>query len=312
MTPNPAEATKTLILDSTISIDNREYIAGSLTHIIPDLDERRSLSRALLADTQLDERLGYTLELFEARHGDRSTFERLLDRLNLMPLKFAGTTIALFGHYRDAALCARAVAMVRSRKLDGKDAANLASQVASGMRYIFDMDFGFGGALRNSPPHPGTAEWLELLESWLARTDLKPLDMLEIATAGSELGSDLARSVLRDILLSIEDFDDPRWLRDKLGNALTRSLRQLDRSDPILPMNYIERLLSASQFNIASHGVTALLARSDREALDRLITYHPSAPDWMLRDMAADKIEIIASRLGLTICGDRKGYSIQS
>jgi hypothetical protein len=196
------------------------------------------------------------------------------------------------------------------RPLNGTDAASIAGQASTGLRYVFEMDFGFSGIMRDAPAHPGAGDWLGLLEDWLDREDLEAIDRLEIATAASEFGSELASTTLRDLLLGIADFDDPQWLRDEFGHKLTRSLRQLERTDPLLPMDFIERLLGASQCNVASHGLTALLARSDREALDRLIDYHPIAPDWMLRDMASDKIEIIAARLALTITGNRHGYRI--
>ena len=97
---------------------------------------------------------------------------RLVEDIGEMTVEFAATTIALSGHYLERALAERAAALARDRCLSPDEVVRIADGAAMGMRHVFDMDLGLGGALRPMAPHPGLAAWTEVGEDWAGRSDL--------------------------------------------------------------------------------------------------------------------------------------------
>jgi hypothetical protein len=51
------------------------------------------------------------------------------------------------------------------------DIVRIANSVTTELRNVFEMDWGFGGAVRAASPHAGIASWLELLEDWSNQAD---------------------------------------------------------------------------------------------------------------------------------------------
>src|SRR5690606_31700005 len=135
----------------------------------------------------------------------------------------------------------------------------------------FEMDWGFGGAVRPAPPHAGIAPWIELLEDWSDRPHLGAQDRMQVRTAAAGLGSELMMAALERDILAIDDFDDQIWKReDKEGHTISAALHRIRRRLPILSNELIERLLRSSRYNIASGAVRALGDRGDHDSLRRL------------------------------------------
>lgn len=300
-----------LVRDETISADRREKIAADIgTHIKP-APRRSELAQRLIADPGLESEIRNALRLMEARHGNLAVFTALVDELPTLPIDVAGTTIALFGHHPDRMLAERAAELIAARDLSHRDIVRIANNVTTGMRYIFEMDFGYGGALHATHPHAGIGAWLTLLEDWCDIRDFDVAARFEVRTIAADLGSDVARALVESDLLAIEDFDAPEWTaEDRLGHNLSSALRRLRRRRHGLPDALVDRALASSRYNIASSGVAELEARGNRDALVRLIELHVSAADWHLRDLVANTIELLAARLQLVIRKSGEHYTL--
>ena len=150
---------------------------------------------------------------------------------------------------------------------------------------------------------------MALLEDWSERTDLSPLDRLLVNTAAVQLGSEPAHTELERTLRGIEDFDAKiLWEDDKSHHTISHALRQIRHRLRPFPMTLIERILASKRYNIAQTGVTALAARHDRDALERLVALHASDAEWMLRDLAANQIELLAAKLQVPVRRNGQKY----
>lgn len=295
----------------TIPLDRRVDLAASIGRHIEDNGERRRLARILVTDNTIDLEVRIALRLMEARYGDAEQFRSLVEDIPTLPVPHAATTIALFGHYPDRALAEHAAALTRARAQSAADIVQIANSVTTGLRNVFEMDWGFGGVVRAAQPHAGIAPWIELLEDWSDRTDLAPRDRMRVRTAAAGLGSEPIAAALERDLLEIDDFDAEVWTTDdEQGHAISSAFHQLKRRLPELPDDLIERLLRSKRYNIAMHAVQALGDRGDRLALRRLIDLHRAKPKSSLRDLAANKIEQLAARLQVVVRKDGPNYRI--
>jgi hypothetical protein len=305
---DPPGFLENLLRPPSISLERRRDLAASIGRHIVDADARKGLAKRLIADSSVDEEIRIALRLMEARYGDAATFRKLVDEIPILPIAHAATTIALFGHHPDRELAERAAALARSRASTPEEVVRFSGSVTTGLRGVFEMDWSFGGVVRNAPPHPGIAPWIELLEDWSDRRDLGARDRMKIRTAAAGLGSTSMAAALERDLIGIDDFDDPIWQEDdELGHTISSALHQIRRRLPALSDELIERLLRSTRYNIASSGVQALSDRGDEAALRRLVEFHCSKPEWSLRDLAANKIELVAARLQIVV--HKKGPS---
>ena len=230
-----------LLRDASIPLKRRLNLATDVVSILPDAATRRAFSKACISDSSVDEEIKLTLQLFEARLGDRAVFDDLVDGISQIPIEHAATTIALFGHFPDRALAERAATLIRYREISAEEVVRIANSVGIGMLYIFEMDFEYGGTLRPAPHHPGLAVWTELLEDWADREDLSPRDRLAVVTVAAELGSERARAKLEAEVFVIDDLDGPEWSEDDpLGHTLSHALREVRRRKTI-PLSSLGR-----------------------------------------------------------------------
>lgn len=310
---NVTEFLDELLRDQTIPLKRRQDIAADIAKILPTPLVRRKFSQACITDHELDKEIRLTLQLFEARFGDRAAFEQLVDGISHSPIVHAATTIALFGHYPNRELAERAATLIQKRSLSSNDIVRIANSVTTGMLHIFEMDFQFGGTLRQAPPHPGLQSWIELLDHWADRHDLNPRDQLDVLAAGTGVGSDWARSRLEAMVFSIENMDAPEWVDgDEMGHSLSDAIREVQRRKPLLPLPFIERLLRSTRYNIATRGIAALKALGNDKALQRLIDFHGSISDWHLKDTASNTLESMAAKQGMMIQRDTHNYRMSN
>lgn len=302
-----------LLRDTSIPIKRRKDLAADVTKILPDERTRRAFSQACISNSSLEEEIRLALQLIEARFGDHAAFVGLVDAIGQIPVEFAAHTITLFGHYRDRALAEHAATLTRNRELSAEEVAKIANSVSTGMLYVFEMDYGFGGGVRPVPPHPGIAEWTELLEEWSAREDLSPLGRLTLMTVATELGSEWARAKLEAEIFAIDDMDGPEWTEDDEGGyTLSRALREVRRRKPFLSKALIEKAVASARYNVATTGIEALQSLGDGDALKRLIDLHKVKSDWFLKDAIANTIELMAARQGVGITKVDGGYQFAS
>ncbi len=300
-----------LLRDSSIPLDRRTDLAACVAETIPDAIHRRRFIQTCVSDSSIAEEIRLTLQLIDARFGDRNTFHQLVCQLDHMPAEYASTTIALFGHYPDRELGERAATLIRDRDLTPQQVVRIANSVSTGMLHVFEMDFGLGGTLRPAPPHPATAAWTELLEEWARRDDLSPLNRLTVLTAGSELGSERARADLEALVFAIEDIDGSDWIENgPYAHELSHALREIRRRTPLLRPDFVEKVASSTRYNVAKEGIGALQAQGDADALKRLLDLHASEPEWSLRDLIANAIELTAARLGAVIQKKGREYEL--
>lgn len=299
--------------DETISLDQKLVLAGSCVKVMGDPETRRKFTLSCLADPALDRKIKTTLQLFEARFGDRVAFEQLIEDIPINAIDEVGTTLALFGHHRDRALGERAAILVRDKVKAPADTARLSNSITTGMLYVFEMDWLSTGLLIDAPPHPATSLWAEILETWAGLPDMSALERLAILDAAVRLGSEWARARLQTALSLIEDMDSPEYSEtDELGHTLSNTLHHLRRRTPILPEDLREKILTSKRYNIASQGLQSLKAAGDRAALDRLVRFHADAEDWGLKDAAANAIEQLAARLNIIVDKTDDGYRLQA
>ncbi|WP_341987785.1 NACHT domain-containing protein [Azorhizobium sp. AG788] len=308
---NPPAFFEWLLRSSTIPLDRRVDLAACIGRHIEDDSERRTLARTLVKDSSIDNEVCIALRLMEARYGDAEQFRSLVESIPTLPVRHAATTIALFGHHPDRALAEHAAALTRVRAQSAADIVLLANSVRTGMRNVFEMDWGFGGVVRAAPPHAGIAPWIELLEDWSDRVDLAAKDRMRVRTAAAGLGSEPIAAALERDVLAIDDFDAEVWTTDdEYGHVISSALHQLERRLPALPDELIERLLRSKRYNIAMYAVRVLGDRGDELALRQLIKLHRLKPKWSLGDQAANKIEQLGARLQIVVRKDGLSYRI--
>jgi len=191
--PQRGEKFKRALLDERIPLDRRKKIAGFLSQLFPDGPDRSEFIAKCLAELNLQPDLLDIVRLFSARFGDRLAFEQLLEKMGDGQIELAAQAVSLFGHHPGRVLAERAADLAEEHIGDGKDAARLGHAATTGMLYIFEMDFGMGGALRHAAPHAGTGRWMQLVEKWSERDDLGVVQKLELLTSASQLGSIRAR-----------------------------------------------------------------------------------------------------------------------
>ncbi|SDA28319.1 NACHT domain-containing protein [Methylobacterium sp. UNC378MF] len=308
---SPTSFIADLLRNDTIPIAQRRNLAAQAVTAIPDFNERAAFFDANIADPRLETDLRATLQLFAARFGDRRAIEELVEQIETMPLEHLANTISLFGHFPDRGLGERAAHIVRGLDLAPAAMARIASSASTGMRYILEMDSLWGGSLRETTIHPAVGAWRELLEDWSEAPELNSRDYLMILTAAAELGSERAETNLMALIHEIEDFDAAEWLQeDELGNAMNHALHHVRKISPQLSPQIIERLLLSKRYNIASRAIDWLAAQGDREALLRIIDIHTYSEDWLLRDTAANTVELLAGRLGVAVHKEAKLYTL--
>lgn len=299
---DPAEFFEALLREPAILAKRKRELAGYITRHVPDPSARAQVSARLIADSAIDPGVRATLRIIEARHGNRSAFVNLLDEIPTLPIEDVGNTISIFGFYPDAELSGQAIAGIRSRNLMPEEMVRISHAAHIGMRYLSMMDLGLGGTLRTAPYHPGTAGWINLLEDWWETNGLDEVVKLELATSASRLGSERMRAVLERSLLAVTNFDAAPWSsRDDHGNLVGGALRELRRRVPVFSPEFIDRILASDRYNIAMNGISALTAQGDRNALLRLIEVHANDGRSMLRDLAANAVELLAARLQLIV-----------
>ena len=302
-----------LLRDASIPLEHRQNLAADVAHIIPDAATRRAFSQTCISDSSVDEKIKLTLQLFEARFGDRTAFECLVEGISYMPIEFAATTIALLGHFPDQTLAEHAAILVRNRDNSAGDVVRIANSVPTGMLYIFEMDFGLGGTLHVAPPHPGIGAWTELLEDWVDREELSPQGHLTIATMAAQLGSEWARAKLEEAVFAINDMDGADWTEgDREGLTLSHALHEVLRRKPSLSPAVINKIVASKRYNVARTGIGALQALGDADSFQRLIDLYDTKSDWFLKDSIANAIELMAARLGVVVQRVGQRYQLAS
>ena len=309
---DPPRFLEQLLRDGSLPLLRRTELASRVTRTIPSTTARRRFVQGCVADPLIAEDIRLTLQLVDARFGNRCAFHRLLCQLEHMPVEFAATTIALFGHYPDRTPVEEAATAIRNRELTQEQMVQVANAVTTGMLYIFEMDFGFGGALLPTSPHLGIAAWTDMLEEWAERDELSPLNRVTVLAAGAQLGSERARADLETTVFSIEDVDGPDWVDGDHGLGLSHAVREVRRRLPLLRPDFVDRLIHSTRYNLAMEGVSALQAKGDVVALRRLLARHAAGPEWMLKDSIANTIELLASQLGVVIEKAGVRYQITS
>jgi hypothetical protein len=302
LAPNRSALLSDVMRDQRLPHKRKCELAGDIALIFPDESERSEFIRRCLADVKLDGQLAIIIQLFAARYGDHSAFETLVDQIDRNPIFLVGQTISLFGHYPGRELAERAADIARARIENSEDATTLARSATTGMLYIYEMDYGFGGALRYTHPHAATGRWMELIEDWSSREDLTDIQRMELLTAASQLGSVRARARLKADVLALTDPDDPKYdEEDDYGNAISSAIHEARRRSPLLPLDVAERFVLAKRPNVPYAGVSAVEAHGNLEAMDLLIKLHNDASEWHLKDTLANSIESMAAKLGIVI-----------
>lgn len=291
-----------LLKNSDIPFELRFDLAARLNQVFLANEERDRAINRLMRDTDIDPELAIVGRLLAARHGDRAAFEQLIEELPIMTTQLVHQTLALFGHHPGRTLAARAAELVETRSASAEDIASFASGAYFGMRYIYEMDWGFGGSARETHPHAGTPIWADLLTRWLERNDLSASQRMDVATHGAKLGSERAKQVLISLVLAIEDPDDPRYDDgDGFGQAMRTAVDETRRWHGQIPLDLADRLARAKRPNVPFAGIAAIEAHGDRTALNLLLRLHRETKEWFDRSALEGAIEKLASKLSIFV-----------
>jgi hypothetical protein len=104
------------------------------------------------------------------------------------------------------------------------------------------------------------------------------------------------------MVLAISDPDDMRYdADDDLGLTLRNALSEVRRRRPLVPFDLAERFARARRANVRYEGVSAIAAHGNRAALELLIRLTGEDRDWFRRDVAANAIETLSARLGVSV-----------
>lgn len=284
-------------------------MAGHFSGVFPNEAERILFIREVLSAGDIARELIEIVQVFAARYGDHATFQALVERISSDPLEISVQTVSLFGHYPDRSLAERAAVFARNRVGSAEEAVRFGSAATTGMLYIFEMDWGFGGTLRYTMPHAGTPHWMELVQEWSERSDLSRVQRLQLLAAGSQLGSARARARLQSEVLSLTDIDTAVFEGESHGNIISNVIREAQRRGPLLPLSLAEIFVRSSQLNVPFAGVSAIEAHGTTDALNLLVRLHDQVAEWHLRDLLEGAIESLAARLGVTIRRDGRTLS---
>ncbi|MGU9805062.1 UNVERIFIED_CONTAM: NACHT domain-containing protein [Pseudomonas sp. CM11] len=308
--PDRIKQLNSALRDERISHDRKCELAGDLWLLIPDAIERATFMRTFFADAALDHELATIMRLFEARHGNQSAFVTLVDQIPENPIFLVGQTVALFGHYPHRELAERAADLANNRVNRGEDAVRIATSATTGMLYIYQMDYGFGGVLINTQPHAGTSRWMEIVEAWSERKDLTDVQRLTLLTTASQLGSERACARLEADVLALTNPDDHKYEEDDYGHAISSAIREVRRRRPLLPLNLASLWVLSKKANISFVSVGAIESHGDVQALELLIRLHGEVTEWHLKDMLANSIESLAAKLGVIVKQENRVLSI--
>jgi len=299
-----------ILADTSIPLVNRFNLAANVTSIFREAAKRDRVIELCLEDQALPAEISAAIMLHAARHGNHAIFQRLIEELPRLDLRIASQAISLFGHHPGRALAEKAAALTEARVTGPQEAAYLSGAVVTGMLYIYEMDYGFAGALIDSQPHAGTSRWMQLLDTWSDRDDLNETDRIQVLTSAARLGSERAQHRLHAMILSIVDADDPRYyLGDDYGFTLRAAIDEVQRRC-LLPIVVGKLLAMAKRFNVAHEGISAIAMHSSRAALDLLLTLHAEVTDWHLKDTIESMIETLSAKLGAFIQRDGSALRI--
>ena len=291
-----------LLKNNDIPFKLRFDLATHLNRIFLTEEERDHAINQLMRDTDIDPELAIVGRLLAARHGDRAAFEQLIEELPTMTTQVVHQSLGLFGHYPGRPLAERAAGLVEARSASAEDIASFASGADLGMRYIYEMDWGFGGSLRETQPHAGTPIWADLLTRWLERNDLSDSQLMAVASHAAKLGSERAKQELIAIVLAIGDPDDPRYDDgDGFGQTMRTAVNETRRWHGHIPLDLANRLARAKRPNVPFAGIAAIEAHGDRPALDLLLRLHRETKNWGDRSTLEAAIEKLASKLSIFV-----------
>jgi hypothetical protein len=291
-----------LLTDADIPHKTCFDLASHVVRIFPAEDEHANVIERIVHDSAIDPGIAVVGRLLAARYGDREMFEALIEEIPTLPALIVRETLALFGHHPGAALAERAAELVSERPLPPEEVVSFASGADLGMRYVYEMDYGFGGSLRETSAHAGTSIWAGLLTRWLDRDDLSDGRRMEIATHAGKLGSEGAKRALLEMVLAIGDPDDPRHDDgDGFGQTLRTAVDETRRWYGHIRLDLAERLARARRPNVRYAGIAAIEASGDRAAVDLLLRLHREAEMWGDRDTLESSIERLASKLSIFV-----------
>lgn len=311
LSPDREEVMLRALRDDKLQEKRRQDLAGSVATIFPRPHDRSAFTAKCRADSSLPNEIQRILQIYAARHGDRAAFTDLIERFDEMPEKFVHQVIALFGHYPGRELAIHAVEKLRARSWSAEDVVGLLHGATTGMLYIYEMDFLFGGTLKTAPPHAGMSEFLRFAEEVADRNDLTEVQRLSVLADASRLGSDRSAGRLQ-VLVTALDPDSALYDDDKGGHTITAAIREVRRRRVLLPLALAERFTRSKRMNVPMNGVAAIEAHANREALDLLLNLHAEISEWFERDRIANAVERLAARLSIVIVKGGKSLVIAS
>lgn len=291
------------LASNTFTDEWKHALIQGLTGVFPDRGTLLTFlahARRIFDETQVD--LRSALDVVAAGSGDRAAISRLLTDIDKISIHHVGASVSMLGNYREAELAEIAARQAQERLSEPRDIVQLSSSAVIGMLFRLEEGGGFVGVLHPAQPHPGIAHWTALVEDWSRTPGLTELQLVDVLTSASRLGSEEARARLEQVIAGISAPNDPKWNDgNSLGATVGHAVSEIRRRKPLLDKSVLDRLLRADQFNLLLSGVHAMSAHADEDALRRLLVAHREHPGGHERDELANAVEGLSLKLGLVV-----------
>lgn len=310
--PKLDDELKRVLQDEQLSLERRKKIAGFISQLFSTVSERTIFITNCIAEANIHPDILDIIQLYSARYGDRLALTQLIEKMVDGQIELAAHAVSLFGHHPDRLLAERAADLAEAHVHNVQSVLRMGNAATTGMLYIYEMDYWFGGALRHAAPHAGIGRWMQLVEKWSDRDDLSTVQKLELLTSASKLGSIRARSKLRAEVLILDPDSADFELGDNYGHVMSNAIREVLRTAPPLPLYHGEKFVRAKRPNVPQVGTAAIIAHGNHEALHLLLKLHGEVTEWFVRSTLEDAIESLSAKLSIAVRRDGSILSINS
>jgi len=303
-TSDPAALMLQYLRDDSLNIKAKEEIINCVAKHDRDSANGSALCARFADDDTLPDALRNLLRLYAAGQGDEACFRYLLDRLAQLDTMLANSTISLLGKFPSLEIGLQAAQALQQRIQTQGGAADFAHAAAIAMFYELEMLGPGSGSLHPIPPHPALYRWLELVEAWMDEPCDNAIVAMALAASAVRLGSLRAADRLHQLMLELEDADDPRFdADDKHGHRIRDAIDELQRRRKLLPLAQLAKIARCKRPNVAYAVPRAMAAHASHCALDLMISLHNELRS-TIGNSLFEAIEPLAAQLGMQVHRD--------
>ena len=257
--------------------------------------------QTLLGESELRASFETRCLVYLAAGGDASAMYQLADRAGQLTLDTLGVVIRLLGHYRNDDIARGMADSLEGRSLSPTERVSVAVDIRIGMTSKYEMLGWHSGSLPLTPPHPGIGRFIPIVRAWSAQNDYHPEGALVLDTHLAEMGDEGAQKRLIERIVAVLDSPESTSEFDSASGHIGHALSVMNARRMSLEDALIVRIIEETGFNSKASAFSAIAAKGTKLALSQLLEYHNNIGDYHLQGILLDHIEILATRLGITI-----------